>query len=89
MEKKRPLVYTEIDKQRDEYIRANKDIFYKITSSEIGSRVNEAPKEKKYVSDGSFTKHLMKTGMYKYSGLNCSSDKERVINGSKDWQLKL
>ena len=53
------------------------------------SRVNEAPKEKKYVSDGSFTKHLMTTGMYKYSGLNCSFDKERVINGSKDWQLNL
>ena len=89
MERRRPLEYTEIDKQRDEYIRANKDIFYKVTSKEIGSRVNEAPYEKKNVSDGSFTKHLMTTGMYRYSGLNCSSDKERVINGSKDWMLNL
>ncbi len=89
MEKRRPLEYTDLDKQRDEYIRANKDIFYKVTSKEIGSRVDEALPEKKYVSDGSFTKHLMTTGMYRYSGLNCSSDKERVINGSKDWMLNL
>ncbi len=89
MEKKRPLEYTDIDRQRDEFIKENKDIFYKISSNEIGSRVNEAPKDKKFVSDGSFTKHLMQTGMYKYSGLNCSSDKERVINGSKDWMLNL
>ena len=89
MERRRPLEYTDIDRQRDEFIKQNKDIFYKVSSNEIGSRVNEAPKEKKYVSDGSFTKHLMYTGMYKYSGLNCSSDKERVINGSKDWMLNL
>ena len=89
MERRRPLEYADIDRQRDEYIRANKDIFYKVSSKEIGSRVNEAQKEKKYISDGSFTKHLMTTGMYKYSGLNCSMDKERVINGSKDWMLNL
>ena len=63
--------------------------FYKVSSNEIGPRCNEAPKEKKYISDRSFTKHIMYTGMYKYSGLNCSSDKERVINGSKDWILNL
>ena len=89
MERRRPLEYTDIDKQRDEYIRAHKDIFYKVSSKEIGSRVNEAQKERKYISDGSFTKHLMTTGMYKYSGLNCSMDKERVINGSKDCMLNL
>ena len=89
MERRRPLEYTDIDKERDEFIRANKDIFYKVSYNEKGSRVNEAKKKKKYISDGSFTKHLMYTGMYKYSGLNCSSDKERVINGSKDWMLNL
>ena len=47
MEKRRPLEYTDLDKQRDEYIRANKDIFYKVTSKEIGSRVDEALPEKK------------------------------------------
>ena len=89
MERKKPLDYTDLDRQRDEYIKANKDIFYQVSSQEIGSRVNEAQKEKKFISDGSFTKHLITTGMYTYSGLNCSSDKERVINGSKDWMLNL
>lgn len=31
----------------------------------------------------------MSSGMYKYNGLNTTKDKERVINGSKDWLLKL
>ena len=87
MEKKRPLVYTEIDKERDEYIRANKDIFYKISSSEIGSRVNEAPKEKKYVSDGSFTKHLMKTGMRELELLNGKSSKVKLIQHFKHFSI--
>ena len=50
MERRRPLEYTDIDRQRDEFIKQNKDIFYKVSSNEIGSRVNEAPKEKKYIS---------------------------------------
>lgn len=89
MEKKRPLIYTDLDRQRDAFIRENKDIFYKLSSQEVGSRVNEAPEEKRFTSDGSFTKHLSKAGMYRFSGLNCSMDKERVINGSKDWMLNL
>lgn len=89
MEKKKPLEYTDLDRQRDEFIKMNKDIFYKLSSEEIGSRVHEAPEEKRYRSDGSFTKHLVAAGMYRSAGLNCSSDKERVINGSKDWMLNL
>ena len=89
MERKKPLDYTDLDRQRDEFIKANKDIFYKVSSKEIGSRVNEAQPEKKFISDGSFTKHLITTGMYTCSSLNCSSDKERVVNGSKDWMLNL
>ncbi len=34
-------------------------------------------------------KHLVTSGMYKFNGLNTVKDKERVVNGSKDWMLKL
>ena len=81
MEKIRPLIKTDLDLQKEEFMRQNADV--------IGSRVGEAPEEKRHVSDGSFTKHLITAGMYRTSGLNCSQDRERVINGSKDWMLNL
>ena len=89
MEKIRPLIKTDLDLQKEEFMRQNADVLYKLTSQEIGSRVGEAPEEKRHVSDGSFTKHLITAGMYRTSGLNCSQDRERVINGSKDWMLTL
>lgn len=35
--------------------------------------------------NGSFTKHLKECGLYKNNGLNTYIEKDRVINGSKDW----
>jgi hypothetical protein len=89
MERKTIVVKSDLDKARDEFMRANADIFYKLTSQEIGSRVHEAPEEERHTSDGSFTRHLAAAGMYRFSGLNTTTDKERVIDGSKDWMLNL
>ena len=89
MERKTIVIKSDLDKARDEFMRANANIFYKLTSQEIGSRVNEAPDEVRHTSDGSFTKHLAAAGMYRSSGLNTTADKERVIDGSKDWMLNL
>ena len=88
MEKTRPLIKSNLDLQKEEFMRQNADVLYKLTSQEIGSKVGEAPEEKRNVS-GSLTKHLITAGMYRTSGLNCSQDRERVINGSKDWMLNL
>ena len=60
-------------------MRQNADVLYKLTSQEIGSRVGEAPEEKRNISDGSFTKHLITAGMYRTSGLNCSQDREKLL----------
>ena len=89
MEKSRSLMKSDLDLQKEEFMRANDDVLYKLTSQEIGLRVGEAPEEKRHTSDGSFTRHLAAAGMYRSSGLNCSQDRERVINGSKDWMLNL
>ena len=89
MEQSRAINKTDLDKEREEFMRQNADIFYKRTSQEVGSRVNEGSKDPRFTSDGSFTKHLMTAGMYRFNGLNTSCGKERVINGSKDWMLNL
>ncbi len=89
MEKMRPLIKSDLDLQKEEFMRQNADVLYKLTSQEIGWRVGEAPEEKRHVSDGSFTKHLITATMYRTIGLNGSQDRERVINGSKDWMLTL
>lgn len=89
MEVSRTLVKTDLDKEREEFMKANADVFYKRISEDIGSRVDEGSKDSKFTSDGSFTKHLAKAGMYRFNGLSTVTDKERVINGSKDWMLNL
>lgn len=73
----------------EEFIRQNRNTIYKKTSDDIGSRYLEGGKEFKNTIDGKFTKHLANSGMYKFNGLNTVKDKERVVEGSKDWMLKL
>ena len=36
-----------------------------------------------------FLQHLASSGMYKFNGLSTVLDKDRVVNGSKDWMQKL
>lgn len=73
----------------EEFIRQNKNVIYKKISDDIGSRYSEGGKEFKNTIDGKFTKHLANSGMYKFNGLNTAKDRERVVEGSKDWMLKL
>ena len=89
MEQSRAINKTDLDKEREEFMKQNADIFYKRASQEVGSRVNEGSKDPRFTSDGSFTKHLITAGMYRFNGLNIICDKERVINGSKDLMLNL
>ncbi len=47
---------TQTDKELEEFMKQNKDVFFKKTSNEIGSRVNEGNKDKRKAIDGTFTK---------------------------------
>lgn len=89
MEQSKQKQKLEIDKEIEQFIKENSDVLYKRVSQEIGSRQQEGGNEPKRTSDGSFTKHLQSSGMYTFNGLTTVLDKERVINGSKDWMLKL
>ena len=53
MEKHRTLNKSDLDLQKEAFMKANADVLYKLTSQEIGSRVNEAPEEKRHTSDSS------------------------------------
>jgi hypothetical protein len=57
MEKKRILTQTE--KELEEFIKQNKDILFKKTSDEVGSRVSEGNKDKRRAIDGKFTKVII------------------------------
>lgn len=35
--------------------------------------------------NGQFTSQLLYCGLYKFNGLNTTVDRDRVIEGSKDW----
>ena len=89
MERRIPLIKTPNQIAKENFISKNANLFYTRTSDDIGGRVDESIEEKRYVCDGSFTKHLQECGMYRFNGLNTILDKERVINGSKDWMLNL
>lgn len=47
---------TSIDDEIKKYLQMNSKTIYKQTSNDIGSRVNEGGKEKKFSIDGKFTK---------------------------------
>lgn len=80
-----------------EFIKNNSKVLYKTTATEIGVGATDKINEKKHGINGLFTnvynndlfQHLITSGMYKFNGLNTVRDKERVINGSKDWMLNL
>lgn len=89
MEKSKINQKTSTDKELEDFMTQNANILYKKVSQDVGSRVNEINNDKKYTVDGKFTKHMLRSGMYKFNGLNTIKDKERTINGSRDWMLKL
>ena len=65
------------------------DIMFKTSSSNYGTKETNIPYEKARGLDLSFTRHLLNSGMYTNQSLITVLDKERVINGSKDWMEKL
>jgi hypothetical protein len=63
-------------------------LIYKTTSSEIGKSSAEAAAPK-FGHSTKFTKPLAYSGMYKYEGLNTVVEKERFVDGCKDWMDKI
>jgi len=61
-------IVTKTDQELEEFMKMNKDIIFKRTSQDIGSRVDEGNKDKRRAIDGKFTK--VKKEVYKIITIN-------------------
>ena len=53
---KTKVTKTQTEKEMEEYLRQNKDNFYKKSSSKIGSRIQESPDIERIAINAGFTK---------------------------------
>ena len=56
MDQSKVIEKSKVDVEIEEFIKNNKNILYKKTSQQIGSRVAEGNKDERKAIDGSFTK---------------------------------
>jgi len=63
-------------------------LFYKTTSQEVGKTADSVDLPR-FGHSSKFTKPLAYSGMYKFEGLNTVCDRERFLDGSKDWMDKI
>jgi hypothetical protein len=56
MNQSKVIEKSKVDTEIEEFIKNNKNVFYKKTSQQVGSRVSEGNKDKRKAIDGSFTK---------------------------------
>ena len=64
-------------------------IIYKTNNKNYGTLESQVPLDPQHSLDRKFTTHWALSGMYKNEGLNTVIDKDRYMNGSKDWMEKL
>jgi hypothetical protein len=74
-----------------EFLERHRGIFYKTSGSKVGSGgdANQGKPNSKEGLNGKFTSHLIECGMFRNNSLNTTADRERFMNGSKDWMDNL
>lgn len=77
-----------VEEEQKDLIKAYSKLIYKTTGSEIGRTAHHAGAPK-FGHSSKFTKPLAYSGMYKYEGLNTVVDRERFVDGCKDWMDKI
>lgn len=77
-----------IEEETWEMIRRHAELIYKTTSKDIG-KTAESAAPPRFGHSSKFTKPLAYSGMYKYEGLNTVVEKERFVDGCKDWMDKI
>ena len=86
MESEKPAL--SIEDETKEMIKRHAALIYKTTASEIGKTALE-PSAPRFGHSTKFTKPLAYSGMYKYEGLNTVVERERFVDGCKDWMDKI
>ena len=72
-----------------EFLAKYKNVFYKTSNSTTGKHTSEVKNDMHMGLNGMFTAHQIECGMYKNNSLQTTCDRDRYINGSKDWMDKL
>merc|ERR1712007_341119 len=72
-----------------EFLKKYKGTFYKTSNSQHGKETTDVKSNVNAGLNGKFTSHLMEVGMYHNNSLQTTCDRDRYINGSKDWMDKL
>lgn len=55
-------------------------VFYKTSSGQYGARATELPSDRRHSKNGSFTNHLLYSGMWRNNSLNTRVDTEKYID---------
>jgi hypothetical protein len=71
-----------------ELIKQYSKLIYKTSNSDFG-KTAEAAAPPKHGHSTKFSSPLAYSGMFKCEGLNTTVDKERYVDGSKDWMDKI
>ena len=72
-----------------ELMRAYSGILYKTSAGSIGVSAHEARPCSRHGHNARFSRHLASAGNYKNNGLNCAIQRERFLDGAKDWMDKI
>ena len=68
-----------------EFYKKYSNILYKTETKKVGMLETKVDPEDNKGLDGRFTDHLLHAGMYRNHSLNTVADKDRWMEGSKDW----
>ena len=65
-----------------------KNILYKTSNAKVGECAHMLQKNGPFGRACQFSINLAKAGNYNNNGLNCTLERERFVDSSKDWMLK-
>ena len=72
-----------------EFLKKYKHVFYNTSNSTHGKEKSDVDNSSRMGLNGKFTLHLLTCGHYKNNSFNTTPDKDRYMNGSKDWMDNL
>ena len=81
--------HTFYTKDDEDFLKQHAKLLYKTNYQAVGNGSTIIKPETGKGLNGSFTVHLANAGMYRNNSLNTTCDRDRYLNGCRDWELKL
>ena len=76
-------------KEDQDFYKTHTKLLYRTSANQVGSRSSIIKPETRFGMDGKFTTHLANATMYRNHSLSTTVDRDRYLNGCRDWELKL